>query len=390
LDNAVRLLRVLTLVRVRSTGSGHARLLPVVAATAQQGDRTDRDLTLSTEPAGDPRTADHDLHPERIPDGRTQINDPLLVVRGEPGPGIVSGMGALRVGNARIDRVEEHSLPVSLRSLTDDEDFIARRVAPLPSGFLDRASMTFRFSNHTWVVRTDGLVVLIDPCTGNGRKGRGPYFDDLDTPYLEGLAEVGASADAVDVVFCTHLHHDHCGWNTVQVDGRWVPTFPNASYLFVDQEYRRWDGSNLDGHPNTFNPNVFDECVRPVVDAGQARIISVPHQISPSLAVETAPGHTVGHAMLRLDSDSTRAYFTGDAFHHPVQLTRPELHLPGCDDLPTAIATRQAVVERVLDERALLFPAHFPEPHFGRVAYDGDEVCFLPGGPENPAERASP
>ena len=288
-------------------------------------------------------------------------------------------MPAVRVGEALIDRIEEHLLPVSFGAFTDDAEFIARRVAPLPSGFLDQGSMTFQFSNHSWVLRVDDLTVLIDPCTGNGRKGRGPYFDDLDTPYLALLATLGTPADTIDLVFCTHLHHDHCGWNTMRADGRWVPTFTNAEYLFVEEEYRRWDGSTA-AHPNDFNPNVFDECVRPVAEAGQARIIAVPHEISPSLTVEPAPGHTVGHAMLHLVSHGVTAYFTGDAFHHPAQLTRPELHLPGCDDLPAAVATRRSLVQRLLDEHALVFPAHFPAPHYGSLALDDGEVCFVPGG----------
>jgi glyoxylase-like metal-dependent hydrolase (beta-lactamase superfamily II) len=159
-----------------------------------------------------------------------------------------------------------------------------------------------------------------------------------------------------------------------------VPTFRRALYLFSESEYRRWDSANPAGHPNTFNPSVFDECVRPVTEAGQAHIISIPHQVSPSLTIQPAPGHTVGHAMLHLESDGVQAYFTGDAFHHPLQLTRPELHLPGCDDLETAIATRKDLVQRVLDQGAFVFPAHFPEPHYGRLGTDGDEVCFLPGG----------
>jgi hypothetical protein len=59
-----------------------------------------------------------------------------------------------------------------------------------------------------------------------------------------------------------------------------VPTFPNAVYLLVSEEYRRWDTDNPERHPNEFNPNVFDECVRPVVEAGQADIVSVPYAIS--------------------------------------------------------------------------------------------------------------
>jgi glyoxylase-like metal-dependent hydrolase (beta-lactamase superfamily II) len=95
--------------------------------------------------------------------------------------------------------------------------------------------------------------------------------------------------------------------------------------------------------------------------------------------VQAAPGHTVGHALLRLVSQGVTGYFTGDAFHHPVQVTRPELHLPGCDDLQAAIATRNEIVQRLLDEHAFVFPAHFPAPHYGQLGIDGDEVCFVPG-----------
>ncbi len=288
-------------------------------------------------------------------------------------------MDAIRLGAAVIDRIEEHQLPIPLAALTSDEELIARRVKPLPRGFFDPAAGTFQFSNHSWVLGVDGLTVLVDPCTGNGRKGRGPYFDDLDTPYLSRLADAGVAADRIDVVYCTHLHHDHCGWNTFQANGRWVPTFPNAVYLFGEEEYRRWDSTNPDPHPNTYNPNVFDECVRPIAESGQAQIISIPHQVSPSLTIEAAPGHTVGHSSLRLVSDGLSAFFTGDVFHHPIQMTRPELYLSGCDDLETAIGTRRMLVQRVLDEDACVFPAHFPAPHFGRLAMDGDEIAFIPG-----------
>lgn len=289
-------------------------------------------------------------------------------------------MRTLPVGSALIDRVEEHHLAISLAALTQDDELIERRVRPLPRGFLDPTDGTFQFSNHTWVLRVDGLTVLVDPCTGNGRKGRGPYFDDLDTPYLDRLAGLGTPAESIDVVFCTHLHHDHCGWNTVQKDGRWVPTFRKATYLFVSDEYKRWDTANPERHPNAFNPNVFDECVMPVVDAGQAHFVSAPHQVCKSLTIEPAPGHTVAHSVLRLVSDGVNAYFTGDAFHHPVQMTRPESHLPGCDDLETAIRTRELLVQRIFEDDAFVFPAHFPDPHYGRLEWDGDEVAFVPGG----------
>jgi glyoxylase-like metal-dependent hydrolase (beta-lactamase superfamily II) len=288
-----------------------------------------------------------------------------------------------RIGAATIDRVEEQRFPMPLAFLIEDDEFAARHLTGLPDGLFQPDDKTFQFCFQSWILRVDGLTVLVDPCNGNGRSGRpAPMFDDLDTPYLDDLEALGAPAGAVDVVFCAHFHYDHCGWSTQLVDGRWVPTFPNARYIFVDAEYARWDPAGV-RHPNDFNGNVFDESVRPVVEAGQATIVSAPHQLSPSLRIESAPGHTVGHAVLRLESDGAIAWFVGDVVHHPVQVFRPRLHLPGCDDLAQAIATRRSVFGRIRDEGALMFPAHFAEPHHGRIgdaATEDAEFLFLAGG----------
>ena len=299
---------------------------------------------------------------------------------------------SLQVGTARIDRVEEQRVAIPIAAFTDDDTFIADRIAPLPDGFLDPDAMTFQFCFQSWVIGIDGLVILVDPCNGNGRKrGNVPLFDDLDTPYLERLAALGTPAEEIDLVFCTHMHNDHCGWNTHQADGRWVPTFPNATYVFVDVEYARWDTSSPEVHPNDFNVSVFDESVRPVVEAGQAKIVSLPYALSASVTVEPAVGHTVGHAMLHLESEGATAYFVGDVVHHPVQIFRPELHLPGCDDLAQAIGTRRAIFRRAHEQGALVFPAHFAEPHHGRVETDErEEFAFIAGGAPGALEPAGP
>ena len=117
------------------------------------------------------------------------------------------------------------------------------------------------------------------------------------------------------------------------------------------------------------------------MEAGQAEIITLPYRVSASLSVEPAPGHTAGHAVLRLESRGERAYFTGDAFHHPVQATQPELCLPGCDDPGQAAETRQALLARLEGEQAYLFPAHFSAPHYGRVQRADAGFTFAPGTP---------
>ncbi len=123
------------------------------------------------------------------------------------------------------------------------------------------------FSMHAWVVKTGRHTVLIDTCVGNG-KDRMPraHWDHMNTPFLERLRATGTAPEDVDYVMCTHLHADHVGWNTMLRDGRWVPTFPKARYLFARVEYEHWS-KNPD--PSPIRRNAFYDSVLPVVEAGR-------------------------------------------------------------------------------------------------------------------------
>jgi glyoxylase-like metal-dependent hydrolase (beta-lactamase superfamily II) len=293
---------------------------------------------------------------------------------------------AFKVGSATIDRVEEQRVRMPIGLFTDDVAFVRNELGALPRQMLDRADESFQFCFQSWIIRVDGLVVIVDPCNGNGRSRPGfEFMANLDSPWLENLREAGVAPEDVDLVFCTHLHCDHCGWNVRQQDGRWVPTFPNARYIFAEREFRRWDSAarvDEPGADNDYNISMFEEAVRPVVETGQAEIVALPFRVSPSLVVEAAEGHTVGHAMLRLSNGGGAAYFTGDAFHHPAQVHRPELHLRGCDDLEKAIVTRRAIFARASSEGAFLFPAHLAEPHHGRTVTVSGGFAFVSGGAE--------
>src|SRR5688572_17008250 len=101
--------------------------------------------------------------------------------------------------------------------------------------------------------------------------------------------------------------------------------FPNARYLFLRREYDRWDPSSADYRSMDLNEGVFERSIRPIVDAGLADLVMDRHRLTPSLGIEPAHGHTLGHAMLHLQSCGEEAIFSGDCFHHPLQLTQPEL-----------------------------------------------------------------
>ena len=121
-----------------------------------------------------------------------------------------------------------------------------RHLAELDPEVFDPVSGKMVITYQTYVVRTPKHTILIDTCTGED-KGYPPPMDFPKQPWLDGLAAAGLRFGDIDYVFCTHLHIDHTGWNTMLRNGKWVPTFPTAKYIFHKGEYAAWEESNKRG-----------------------------------------------------------------------------------------------------------------------------------------------
>ena len=285
-------------------------------------------------------------------------------------------MSMLKLGDAAIRSVLEMSFtgrPIAW--LGADPATIEANRSWMAPHFLE-AGDTWSLNFQSWILQVDGKVVVVDPCTGNSRPHPMAPFDMLDIPFIERFRATGVGPEDVTHVFCTHMHHDHCGWNTQLRDGRWVPTFPNARYLFVRREYERWNPNAAGYRAVDYNEGVYERSILPVVEAGLADLVMDRHSVSPSLVIEPAHGHTLGHAMLRLVSEGEEGWFTGDACHHPLQLVAPEIQFGDCDDLAQAIETRRRLAERGLERDALIIPAHLPFPHAGRMRRQDAGVAF--------------
>ena len=293
-------------------------------------------------------------------------------------------MGALRIGDVRVHHVEEwqgNFMPPSAFFVGYDEETF-RSIAPglTPDYYRDDADSLYAFL-QSWLLEVDGLKVLYDTGAGNAKERPGiPLFGGLDTPFLHRLAATGVTPEQVDVVICSHLHVDHVGWNTQLHEGRWVPAFPNARYLFSAIERDYWDPTGPGPRPTEggafVNTNVFEDSVEPLLDAGQAELVQAGYRVSESITLRLGPGHTPGHLVMDLCSRGESALFVGDILHHPVQVHCPDWNSPFCEDQRQARITRRRVLAEAAEREALLVPAHFGGIHCCRVRRDGD--AFLP------------
>lgn len=229
---------------------------------------------------------------------------------------------------------------------------------------LDPASGNLILTIQAFLVRTRHHTILIDTCVGNHKsRPLRPFWhmQKLNT-FLPRLAAAGVNPEDVDYVMCTHLHGDHVGWNTQLRDGRWVPTFPNAKYIFAQRE---WDSIEA-LHRRDPQPQFVDS-ILPVMEAHQAQLVSSEFALNDEVWLEPTPGHTPGHACVHLASRGAEAVITGDCIHSPVQCVELGWTMRADSDPALASATRRGFLERYCDSGVMVCATHFPEPSIGRI-----------------------
>lgn len=226
-----------------------------------------------------------------------------------------------------------------------------------------------KMSIHALLVEAPGRRIIVDTCLGNDKQNRRiPTWNDRSGPFLDDLAAAGFAPDTIDTVLCTHLHVDHVGWNTMLVDGQWVPTFPNARYLFGRVEYEHW--TTQTARPD-MQPVIADS-VQPVFDRGLVDLVEWDHQICAEVRLMPSTGHSPGHTSVLISSKGQSAMITGDFAHHPCQLARPEWASTADYDAKAAEATRRRILGELAGEPVLMIGTHFAGPTAGHVVRDGD------------------
>ena len=211
------------------------------------------------------------------------------------------------IGAVSVTRVEEQlgfaSFPPEQFLAGFERELVDRHLSWLVPHHYSPEHDRLITSIHSWLIRTERHTILLDCCGGNHKERPGyPRYHQRDFPFLARLREAGAAPEDIDIVLCTHLHADHVGWNTMLRDGRWVPTFPNARYLFSRVESEHQDPRrNPAADADPLRGRAYRDSVLPVIEAGQATLLDGTHAIEDALLVEPAPGHTPGHVLLKLD-----------------------------------------------------------------------------------------
>src|SRR5436190_6701979 len=204
------------------------------------------------------------------------------------------------------------------------------------------------------LVRTGDKNILIETGIGSKLPEKMAQIFGQPAQLLENLSGAGLSPGDVDIVINSHLHFDHCGWNTVRENGAIAPTFPNAIYYVQEREWKHAHENQRDG------VSYFSENYDPLVESGQMKLLRGNQEIVPGISVEVFPGHTRDMQAIVVQSKGQTACYVSDLIPTSAHL---ELNwVMGFDLYPLeTIESRKHYYARALPEKWLTMFTHDPE-----------------------------
>jgi glyoxylase-like metal-dependent hydrolase (beta-lactamase superfamily II) len=236
------------------------------------------------------------------------------------------------------------------------------------SGFNEEGHLHSRVM--TYVVRSQGKTILVD--AGVGEWGIWRFGDGH---LLDNLKAIDVSPNDIDFVVPTHMHVDHTGWNMRKgPDGRSVPSFPNARYLFQQSDWDHFIKPEV-LTADTPQGRMMAASVAPMQDTGLMELVGSEAKITDEVTLLHAPGHTPGQVAVLVQSGGEACLLIGDICHHPAQLTQHEWSPVADIDPALSARSRAAVARMAKDIDALVAGGHFNEPTFGRmIELEGRQV----------------
>lgn len=213
-----------------------------------------------------------------------------------------------------------------------------------------------------FLVRSANYTMLVDTGIGPGPVA---LFGQSRGQLMEELARHGVAPDGVQVVFLTHLHPDHVGWNLTP-EGK--PSFPNARYVVSRTDWEVFHRPDVKSAMEALVPGCVERDISPLAQLGVLEVIDGETDLFPGIRALPTPGHTAGHTSLHVVSGGQQALILGDVFHHPAQVQVNEICIAFDMDPQAVIQTRRRIVEWAAAENILLAGCHLLPHGLGRIA----------------------
>jgi glyoxylase-like metal-dependent hydrolase (beta-lactamase superfamily II) len=213
------------------------------------------------------------------------------------------------------------------------------------------------------LVRTGEKNVLIETGIGNKLPDKMVEIYGQPAKLLETLHAAGVTPDEIDVVFNSHLHFDHCGWNTVRSGNKIVPTFPRAKYYVQEGEWKHAHENQRD------SVSYLMENYDPLIESGQMQLLRGDQEILPGISAQVFPGHTRDMQAIILRSAGQTACYISDLIPTSAHL---ELNWIMAFDLYPleTIESRKRYYSRAIPEKWLTMFTHDPNIPWGYVSKD--------------------
>ena len=213
------------------------------------------------------------------------------------------------------------------------------------------------------IVRTGKNTVLIETGIGNKLPEKMIKIYGQPAKLVENLRVAGVTPDDIDVVINTHLHFDHCGWNTARRGDKIVATFPKAKYYVQEGEWRHSHENQRDGF------SYLAENYDPLVESGQMKLLRGEQEILPGISVEVFPGHTRDMQAVVIDSGGKTACYISDLIPTTAHL---DLNWVMAFDLYPleSVESRKRYYARAIPEKWLTIFTHDPRVPWAHVERD--------------------
>jgi glyoxylase-like metal-dependent hydrolase (beta-lactamase superfamily II) len=214
------------------------------------------------------------------------------------------------------------------------------------------------------VVRTGQHTVLIETGIGNKLPERLIKIFGQPAKLLDNLNAAGISPEDIDIVINSHLHFDHCGWNTTLRDGKIVPTFPKAKYYAPEGE---WQHGRLQLERDAIS--YMSENYDPLIKTGQMELLQGDQEIVPGISVRVFPGHTLHMQAVIIQSGSQTACYISDLI--PTSAHIDLTWVMAFDLLPLrTIESRKRYYAQSIPEKWLTMFTHDPNMPWAYVEKD--------------------